>query len=264
MITLSAVMLSIPQIQFRHRITRALLPTANLARLSRVQVTVLAPTPPDLTVPHGEPVAVEVQLAGPKVSAVTIETVSSKDVRQRIEMRYEEGRRYSAVLQPGRESLEWRVKAGDAVTRYYHLTSRARPYAKLFENTYRYPAYTALPPSTVKEPTGDLRALEETVADIVIRPDQPVATAHLKIDWDGKQEEIALNVASDGGLTATLPIRCLIRFRGTRLPRNRIRRRTSAWSNRREMCSPLRMRSSKSRARPTMICRWRASSNGSR
>ncbi len=208
MITLSAVMLSIPQIQFRHRITRALLPTANLARLSRVQVTVLAPTPPDLTVPHGEPVAVEVQLAGPKVSAVTIETVSSKDVRQRIEMRYEEGRRYSAVLQPGRESLEWRVKAGDAVTRYYHLTSRARPYAKLFEKTYRYPAYTALPPNTVKEPAGDLRALEETVADIVIRPDQPVATAHLKIDWDGKQEEIGLNVATDGGLTATLPIRC--------------------------------------------------------
>lgn len=206
MIAISVVMLSVPQIQFRHRITRALLPTANLERLSRVQVTVLKPSPADITVPHGEPVVVEVELAGPSVSKVTMETISSQDARQRIDMKYQDGHRYSAILQPGRDSLEWRVTAGDAVTRYYHLTSRARPYAKQFEKTYRYPAYTALPPQTVKETAGDLRAIEETVADILIRPDQPVAVAELKVDWDGKQEVIPLTPTKDGGLAASLPI----------------------------------------------------------
>ena len=73
----------VPPAQFRHRLARALLPTADLARLSRVQINVLRPSPPDTTVPHGESVLVEVRLSGREVAEAMLETVTAGRARQR-------------------------------------------------------------------------------------------------------------------------------------------------------------------------------------
>ena len=195
-----------PWVRFPHRIARALLPTANLARLSRVQVTVRQPNPADTTVPHGEPVTVEVDLSGPKVSAVRLETRTSGGARQQLDMKVVEQRRYAAVIQVGRESLTWRVRAGDAVTRYYDLASRPRPFVRQFQKTYQYPDYAALPDRSVTETSGDLQALEGSIAEIIVTPDQPVSRGHLVVERQGQSESVALAPTDGGRLLASLTL----------------------------------------------------------
>ena len=121
-------------------------------------------------------------------------------------MTFEEGRRCTALIQVGRESLAWRVRAGDASTPFFRLTSKPRPHAKQFQKTYRFPAYAALPPRAVVETNGDLQALAGSLAEIVVRPDQPIARGHLLVEWEGTTETVALQPIADGRLSAVLTI----------------------------------------------------------
>ena len=72
-----ALLLALPGFPFRQLITRAMLPGANLDRVSRVQVSILQPTPHSLTMPRDETVAVIVEISGSSVDEVTLETLSS-------------------------------------------------------------------------------------------------------------------------------------------------------------------------------------------
>ena len=78
-----AVLLSLPGFPFGQLMTRALLPGANIDRVSRVQVAILQPTPHSLTLPQEETVAVIVEITQGTVDEVTLETQTrTKGVRR--------------------------------------------------------------------------------------------------------------------------------------------------------------------------------------
>ena len=200
------VLSCVPEARFSHRLRRVMLPLANIERLSRVQVSILQPAEGNITVPHGEPVTILCSLAGPPVKRIALETRVASQVPRRVEMQHQTDRRFAATIQVGEEPVEWRVLAGDAVTRFFRIQTRPRPYATQFEKTYRYPSYTGLPTVSLVEKHGDLQATEGTVATILIRPDQPVAKGHLLLRFGQQDEQIPLQATGDGRLSAELTI----------------------------------------------------------
>ena len=201
-----AVLAALPRLELPRRMARVLLPAANLARVSRVQVHVLRPAPPDAVVPQGEPVAVLIELSGPDTPRAVLETAVPGKPRQRIGMQPQGPRRHAAMLRVGRESMAWRVLAGDAVTRYFHLIARPRPYVKQFQKTYHYPDYAGLAPASVVETQGDLKALEGTQARVVIRADQPVSRGRLVLEVNGQTTPLEMEPTGDGRLAANVPM----------------------------------------------------------
>ncbi|MBV8878424.1 MAG: hypothetical protein JO332_00535, partial [Planctomycetaceae bacterium] len=77
-------------------------------------------------------------------------------------------------------------------TRKYTLTTVPRPEAISFKKTYIYPEYARKPNRVAEEETGDLSELEGSVADLVIKVNQEVSAAKLKIEIGGKPSEVAL------------------------------------------------------------------------
>src|SRR5258708_7831485 len=81
-----------------------------------------------------------------------------------------------------RIDVEYRVRAGDAITRKYRLRASARPHVTVFHKTYRFPEYTQMPPKEVSEDSGDLVAIEGTEVELRLETDQAVNKAELRLE----------------------------------------------------------------------------------
>ena len=202
-------LLSVPGLPFRLLLMRAILPGANIDRISRVQVTILQPTPHSLTLPQEETVAVVVEVSGAPVDEVTLEAHTETGGVARQQMRASGPSRYAANLGVGAEPIDYRILAGDAVTRKYTIRSSPRPSVTSFHKTYNYPQYTGLEDLAVTEPHGDLIALEGTEADLVLELDQDVARAEIRLASYGSEETETLELEPDGErrLRVALPVR---------------------------------------------------------
>ena len=191
-------LLSVPGLPFRLLLMRAILPGANIDRISRVQVTIIQPTPHSLTLPQEETVAVVVEVSGAGVDKVTLESRTETGGVARQQMRALGPSQYAANLSVGAESIDYRVLAGDAVTRKYTIQSSPRPSVTAFHKTYHYPQYTGLKDDTVSEPHGDLIALEGTEASLVLELDQDVAGAEIRLSSSGSEETETLELEPAG------------------------------------------------------------------
>ncbi len=185
---------------------RALLPGANLARVSSVKINVVEPHPAELTVPQGDSVPLVVELTGPRTATATLEIFSKTGGRERVAMNPAADGRFSASIQVGREDVEYRIRAHDAITRKFRLGAAARPHVVQFGKTYRFPAYTQLAPKQIAEPTGDLAAIEGTEVDLRIETDQPVTVAELAVEQGKAARVIPLRRTQDTVFTATVPL----------------------------------------------------------
>lgn len=166
----------------RQLATRAVLPGANIARVSRVNIDILEPTPKSLTVASDETVGVVVAVSGGDVSEVTIEMETPSKGVARQSMWPRTGGEFAANITIGDEAVEYRVLAGDAITQRYLIESRPRPHVTAFHKNYRFPEYAELPDETVTEAHGDIVVLEGTIADLALDINQDVKTAELRID----------------------------------------------------------------------------------
>ena len=195
------VLIAVPGLRYDHQLLRSLLPMANLERLSRVQVTILEPADPhEGPVPQGDPVVVRVKTEGPETKSAVLETFREGKKTERVEMRLLGNRTFESAVGVARESVEYRIRAGDAVTRKYLLTAVPRPEAVAFGKTYTYPAYARKPGRTEAEgPHGDLEELEGTVVGLRIRVNQPVRVAELRLEQGGKASVIPLVGQADPG-----------------------------------------------------------------
>ncbi|MDH3584247.1 MAG: hypothetical protein OER86_08530, partial [Phycisphaerae bacterium] len=200
------ILLALPGGRFRLPLMRAMLPGANLDRYSQVQVTVLAPQPADKTVPQSEPIQVLVQLEGPDTERVMLEAFHPDKGRQRVRMNPRGQRQFAVHVDVGRDPVQYRVLAGDAVTRRYTITPFPRPYVTAFRKTYEYPQYTRLDPRTVTEAEGDLSAFEKTTVRLQLDTDQPVESGELRIDQGGKKITVPLEIDAQKRLIAQVPI----------------------------------------------------------
>ncbi|MEQ1852406.1 MAG: hypothetical protein ABMA01_12540, partial [Chthoniobacteraceae bacterium] len=192
--------------QFHTLLLRALLPGANLERVSRTKVIIVEPEKGDRIVPQGDTVRVVVELGGENANRARIETFGESEGRQMMDMQPIEGNRFAATVQVGRESVRYRIRAGDALTRKYHLDARERPFVTEFEKTFHPPAYAELPVSTVVEPEGGLSAIEGTEVELKLRPNQPVNAAELRVEMGKTASTIPLTKDADGRLGARITL----------------------------------------------------------
>jgi hypothetical protein len=206
------VLLLVPGLRFEHLLQRALRPMANLERISRVQVTVLEPRPPEREVPQSDVVVVRIETDGPEVRRAVLETFPAGKKPERVEMTPAGGRRFESSISVGREPVAYRIRAGDAVTRKYALTAVPRPEAVAFHKTFTYPAYAGREPRKLTEATGDLIELEGTVADLEVEVDQEVSKAELRIEQAGKTRVEPL---APGGAPRRLRARVPVNASGT-------------------------------------------------
>ncbi|MEZ6089687.1 MAG: hypothetical protein R3C05_16975 [Pirellulaceae bacterium] len=206
---LFGILISLPGLSFRQLITRAMIPGANVDRVSKVQVVVLQPSPASQTVPRGETVGIVVQLTGPEVNEVTLESYCESTGLSEQMMRAQGERRFAANITVRDEQVEYRILAGDAITRRYTLRSRPRPRVEAFQKTYIYPQYTKLEPETISETHGDLVALEGTQVELLLGTDQAVSEAQLLIETSGSDRILTIDAVrrEDGFLSVSIPIR---------------------------------------------------------
>lgn len=190
-------LLFVPGLRYDHLLLRALNPLANIERVSRTKIAILSPNPAETSVPQGDVVMVRVELTGAEAKRVTLESFPTGKKSEKIEMAPAGGRQFEAGLAVGREPVQYRVRAGDALTRKYTLSTVARPEAISFKKTYVYPEYARKPNRVVTEDSGDLDELEGSTADIEIQVNQDVSDAKLKIEQGGKSSEVALTPTSD-------------------------------------------------------------------
>ncbi|HZE97820.1 MAG TPA: hypothetical protein VE981_12400 [Planctomycetota bacterium] len=185
-------LLCVPGLSYDRLLLRALDPFANIERVSRVKVRILLPNPAETSVPQGDIVTVRVETEGPETKHVYLESFPNGKKTERVEMALVNGRQFESSLAVGRDPMQYRIRAGDAMTRKYTLTTVPRPEAISFRKNYVYPEYAHRPNRVAEEETGDLVELEGSVAELFIKVNQDVKTATLKLESGGKPSEIAL------------------------------------------------------------------------
>lgn len=185
-------LLLIPGLRYDRLLLRALNPLADIERVSRVKIHILEPNPAERSVPQGDIVTVRVETAGPETKHVYLESFLPGKKSERVEMALAGGRVFESSIAVGREPMQYRVRAGDAMTRKYTLTTVPRPEAISFKKTYIYPEYARKPNRIAEEDSGDLVELEGSTADLIIKVNQEVSVAKLKIEMAGKPTELPL------------------------------------------------------------------------
>jgi hypothetical protein len=171
---------------------RALLPTGNFARVSKFQIEVVEPSPAERVVPQGDTVPLVIRVSGGRASKAVMETFSADGGREVVPMAPLESDRFSATIQVARQDVEYRIRAGDAMTRKYRLNAASRPHVMRFEKRYHYPSYTRSEAKTVIEENGDLAALEGTEAELRLALNQPVESGELRLEQGREQKTIPL------------------------------------------------------------------------
>src|SRR6056297_2219210 len=218
-IGLCAALWLMPGSRFRQLITRAMLPMANIDRVSRTQVEVWKPSPASLQVPEDETVAVVVRITGALTDDVTLELFPTEGASSEQPMRRQpsagsdgtaDENVFSANISVGNTGLDYRILAGDAVTRTYRIRTAPRPAIESIEKTYHFPGYTELEDQVVSEDHGDLEALTGTTATVQMQINQPVSIAEIVYTAYGDEElrRIPMQPVPDipNAYTADLPI----------------------------------------------------------
>src|SRR6185436_9809909 len=201
-------LLLIPGLRYDRLLLRALNPLANIERVSRVKIAILEPNPAETSVPQGDVQSVRVETSGPETKHVYLETFPFGKKSERVEMVLAGNRQYESSIAVGREAVQYRIRAGDAMTRKYTLSTVPRPEAITFKKTYQYPEYARKPNRVDQnDSTGDLEALEGSTAELEIAVNQEVKDAKLRIEQGGKPTEVALEPGADARhLRARVPI----------------------------------------------------------
>lgn len=192
--------------QFPTLLLRALWPSANLDRISRTKVQIVEPEGGNKLVPQGDTVRVVVELGGERAQKASLITETAKDGWQAVDMEPLGGARFAATVNVGRENVRYRIEAGDAVTRFYLLDARERPFIVAFEKTFHFPKYSLLADKTVTEPDGALIALDGTEVELTLKPNQPMKAAELRLEQGKRSVTIPLAKLEDGRLKAIVPL----------------------------------------------------------
>jgi hypothetical protein len=185
---------------------RALMPGANLDRVSATQILIIEPNPGDQTVPQGDAVRLVVELNGQLADGAKLESEGITQGRQVTAMTPLGNGRFATVIQVSRENISYRVQAGDGLTRRYQLTAVGRPHEVEFEKSFRFPAYANIPAVTATDDNGDLSGLEGTGVDLMIKTNQRVKSGELRLDRGKAASAIPLVAMPDGRLSATVPL----------------------------------------------------------
>ncbi|MBX3426787.1 MAG: hypothetical protein KF688_13995 [Pirellulales bacterium] len=194
--------------------SRVLLPWANIAAPSRVQITDVAPGDGESALGTTAVIAATIVGAKPDESAVlyyrplgddgatgTPQSLplravgaAAADGGQRVECQVPApgGRGSTLGLQ---EPIEYWIEAGDARSRRYRLDLFLRPTIVVQHVRYEPPSYTGLPTSETQS-TGDVEGLEGTRVTISAQANRPIKAAHIDFGADGTRD-LAMQLDGD-------------------------------------------------------------------
>jgi hypothetical protein len=100
------------------------------------------------------------------------------------------------------EPVEYYVEAGSVKSKTYKLDVADLPGITHIKTTYHFPSWLGLP-DQVEDPSGDLRAVAGTVAEVLVTTDRPLKNGVIEME-DGSR--IPLEAGANGLLTAKVPI----------------------------------------------------------
>ena len=88
---------------------------------------------------------------------------------------------YQFVFASLPQSVEYYVTAGPLTSKHYNIRVSDLPAVKQIRVTYRYPAWTGIPPE-IEERGGDLRAVTGTLAELEVSTDRPLEGGQIQLD----------------------------------------------------------------------------------
>lgn len=187
----------IPGLRFPHRMARALLPAADLGRVTSIAIEISSPLPASQTVPQGDHIPIVALITGPHAPEhVQLETRVAPSVQLLREQMaavspissHLTDNQYEGIVVADTR-LEYRVAAAGAYTPWYRLAPKPRPQVTRFEKTVSPPVYVGTASETRSEPHGDIRALVGSQVRLTMSVDQDVDVALLQ--WQPKNSKEA-------------------------------------------------------------------------
>ncbi|MCA9229772.1 MAG: hypothetical protein KDA57_03915 [Planctomycetales bacterium] len=182
---------------------RVLLPWSDITVPSRVQLSAI--TPGNTQTAKGDQVEVAAEVLGLETDEpvrLLYSTADQQIVEQEILMTAATGGVQFKAKLPGhmagsdgvQQDLVYWIEAGDARSPRYQVSVFARPTLVVQSVRYDYPDYTGYP-SHEEQHSGDIHAVEGTVVTITALANQPIESAHVDFEADGRDD---LMLKADG------------------------------------------------------------------
>jgi len=182
---------------------RALLPGANIAPVTNVEVTLLIPDENTTITPKNEPLRFLALVNGKEedetYGQVELQIKEKKKVK-RVSMFSRTTERFALDYNVGSNPFDYRVWVDSSPrTAWRTMDVASRPYIIGFTKTYHFPQYTELPPQVAEEDKGHLSAWEDTRVELKLHLSQAVSSGSLFLDWTGKKPgTLSLSPSEDG------------------------------------------------------------------
>ena len=218
LIALTLVLLYNPDFggKFQRAIGRALLPGANIAAVTDVEVRILAPGEDVTVTPKSEPLRFLVAVSGKEkdkpFGQVELETRVGGKKQKPVAMTGRKNNQFSIDHNVEREKFEYRIlvddspvtmNVGSTTAQWIEMDVASRPYVTSFAKTYHYPEYTRLESESVTEDRGDLEGWEGTKVDLVMQINQPVTGGVIELDLTGPGASKLELTPNEDGTTLT-------------------------------------------------------------
>ena len=220
LIALTLILLYNPDfgVKFQRAIGRALLPGANIAAVTDLEVRILAPGEDLAVTPKSEPlrflIAVSGKEKGQSFERVELETRVAGEKQKPVGMSGRKDNQFSLDYNVARENFEYRIlvdespvtmNIGSKTAQWIEMDVASRPYVTSFTKTYRYPEYTRVESKTEdRNQSGGLKGWEGTEVDLILHTNQAVTAGTIELDLTGSGEaEIELKPSEDGRQLST-------------------------------------------------------------
>lgn len=179
----------------RKEFAKRLLPFLNLPNLYAEDLKI---TPGrDRVLAEGERLEVKVAVQRVKVRSAEFRVEQHDGGDEVIEMSRQADGSFAHTTPPLSESQRYRIRAGDAVSRYYKVTVVPRPAVAGVEVGYDYPDYLGRRDAPPTACSGRIRAPVGSVAAVRLRLNKPVVKAELLVN-NARAELTRLDSASYG------------------------------------------------------------------
>jgi hypothetical protein len=185
-----------------HRVSA---PWADISRPARVAIEDVQPGDADVYQGQHIPISALVRGIGADEQVTLIYTTAdSQAVEQPLAMKWDSsGRRQEVDFPPDaagiRQVTDYRIRAGDALSRTYRLKVSPAPSFRIERVEYRYPAYMKRPASTA-EGKGPIKAPEGTRVTVHAEANYPIRSAAIEFDSGGSAK------GKGGGTPDRLPM----------------------------------------------------------
>ncbi len=194
-------LLALRPTQTRFLLARAAAPFLNLPN---VHATELAVVPGDACVTIGSRLTISVTTGNRVITRVRLLQTTASGGEQAREMvavpsvTNTPGSTFAITLPNLTQSFQYRIHAGDAVTRFYRVDVAVPPILQRLAIRYHFPPYVGLADAEDKEALGTIRALAGTEVTVSAKVNKPCAAATLQITAASATNAIAGEMRKDG------------------------------------------------------------------